>query len=352
MAAKPRRWIATLTVLALTSAGTTGVTLAGSASPSGSPDGDLAGAVRTILEDAGFSGSVLVLREGDLIYRGAMGLADAARGLENTPETLFKIGSIDKQLLAGFVLTLAQDGLIDLQGSLCQGIDGCPESLEDVTYHQVLTHTSGIPDMTDEELASIRSNEDALRVIGDAERLFAPGEGWAYSTTAYSLLTATPEMLLERGLIESRSERVFVPADMPSTGLAGFEGPVPGAATGYDQPGGMALDQPIGNWSNVDDLWAWHRALLAAAPISEPMVELMETRHAEVEPGLWYGYGVELRDTDGHREVSHRGGTAGFVSQLVRFPDEDTLIVILSNVESTDVDALKAALVAAVLPSS
>jgi CubicO group peptidase (beta-lactamase class C family) len=280
-----------------------------------------------------------------------MGLADAAAGIPNRPETRFKLGSVDKQMLAGYILTMAQDGIIDIDGSLCQGIEACPASLEDVTYHQILTQTSGIPDVPDERLDSIDSNESALRVIGDLPRLFPPGEGWAYSSTAFSLLTATPELLLGRGLTELRHEKVFGPAGMLDTGLAGFDGPVADAAVGYDRPGGTPVGGTVGNWSTVDDLVAWHRALLAGSPITLAMVQAMETPWAQVDETTRYGYGVELRDELGHREVQHRGGTPGFVDWLVRFPDDDAMIAILSNVDSSDADGLRARLVEALLSS-
>ncbi len=322
------------------------VPASGSSSPGpATPSDGLSAVVQRILEDAGFSGAAIVVKDGSVVYRGAMGMADTEAGVPNRPETRFKLASIDKQMLGGYILTMAQDGIITLDGSLCQGIDACPASLRDVTYHEILTQTSGIPDVPDEQIAAIQSNEDALRVIGDLPRLFPPGEGWAYSSTAFSLLTATPEMLLGRGLIELRDEQVFQPAGMLSTGLAGFDGPLPGAAIGYDRPNGTPVGGTVGNWSTVDDLVAWHRALLAGSPIDPAMVQAMETPYARVDDTTQYGYGVELRDVLGHREVLHRGGSPGFVGWLVRFPADDAMIAILSNVESTDVDGLRDQLV-------
>jgi CubicO group peptidase (beta-lactamase class C family) len=300
--------------------------------------------IAEILESNQFSGAGLIVREGTVLFRGGMGVRDALTGERNTAETRFKLASVYKQLSAALILTLARDGVIELDGSICQGIAECPSSLADVTYHQVLTHTSGIGELTEEESAQIGSNEDALRVIGDKQRQFAPGEGWSYSTTAYSLFSAIPEMLLGTPLVELERDRVYEPAGMPNTGLDGFDGLPAGAAVGYDVRGGAPSGDPVGNWSTVGDLCAWHDALLAGDPLPRDLVALQEQPHVDV-PGGSYGYGVEIRDTDGRREVSHRGGTAGFSSFLIRFPDQDVCIALLSNVESTDVDAIREELI-------
>jgi len=77
----------------------------------------------------------------------------------------------------------------------------------------------------------------------------------------------------------------------------------------------------------------------------------METPAVPVDDTISYGYGVEVRETDGRREISHRGGTEGFSAWLVRFPDDDVIIVLLSNSESTDVDALRERLIDVVFDS-
>ena len=301
-------------------------------------------AIEKVLKMSSFSGAALVARQGELLYRGGLGLADTETGRPNTPETRFKLASVYKQLSAGLILTMARDGLIDLNGSLCQGITECPESLADVTYHQVLTHSSGIGELTPEEEMQIHSNAEALRIIGDKERLFEPGQGWSYSSTAYSLFTGTPEMILGKPLGEIERERLYNPVGMDNTGLDGFEGPPAGSAVGYGVDGNPS-GGPVGNWSTVDDLWAWHQALLAENPIPPDMVALMEKPHVQAENGNWYGYGVGVRDTYGHLEISHRGGTDGFSSYFIRFPDEDVVIILLSNHESTDVDSLRERLI-------
>ncbi len=318
--------------------------VSGAASQMPHATGSVGEAIHVILESTEFSGAALVVRDGDVLYRGALGFADAETGEPNTPETRFKLASVHKQMNAALVLAMARDGLLDLDGSLCQGIPECPASLADVTYHHVLTHTSGIGELTDDEGMQIQSNEDALRVIGDKERLFAPGTGVSYSSTAYSLFTATPEMITGRSLGDLERELLYDPAGMEQTGFDGLEEPPAGSAVGYTVAGTPSAQGP-GNWSTVDDLLAWHRALSAGDPIPPDLVTLMETPHVPDGDGTSWGYGVQVREAMSHREISHRGGTEGFSSYLIRFPDEDVLIALLSNDESTDVDALREQLI-------
>ena len=317
--------------------------VSGAASHAPDAAGSAGESIQAILGSIDFSGAALVARDNEVVYRGAMGFADVETGERNTPETRFKLASVYKQMSAALVLALSRDGLIDLDGSLCQGISDCPASLAEVTYHQVLTHSSGIGELTDEEGMQIQSNEDALRIIGDKERLFAPGATlsyYPYAPTPFSLLTATPEMITDRPLADLERELVYDPAVMEHTGFDGLEERPAGSAVGYTGAGVPSLEGP-GNWSTVDDLWAWHRALMAGDPIPPELVALMETPHAPAEVGISWGYGVQVRETMGHREISHRGGTDGFTAYLIRFPDEDVVIALLSNNESTDVDALR-----------
>ena len=115
---------------------------------------------------------------------------------------------------------------------------------------------------------------------------------------------------------------------------------MPDAATGYADAGGEPVGGTVGTWTTVDDLRRWHDALRDGSVLETGSLEAMQTRHVETDPGVAYGYGVEIRTVEGHREVAHRGGTAGFTGWLVRFPDDDVVIALLSNVETADVDVI------------
>jgi CubicO group peptidase (beta-lactamase class C family) len=158
-------------------------------------------------------------------------------------------------------------------------------------------------------------------------------------------------MITGRRLADLERELVYDPAGMEHTGFDGLEERPAGSAVGYIEAGVPAPEEP-GNWSTVDDLWAWHRALIAGDPIPPELVTLMETPHVPAEDGTSWGYGVQVRETMGHREISHRGGAVGFPAYLVRFPDEDVLIALLSNEDSTDVDSLRETFIEVVFADS
>src|ERR1700690_2914883 len=97
--------------------------------------------------DAGdFSGTVLVAREGRILYDGAFGLANKEWDIPNDLRTKFEIGSMTKQFTALLVLQFVNEGKIRLDGHLS---DYLPyyrqETGRRVTISQLLSHTSGVP---------------------------------------------------------------------------------------------------------------------------------------------------------------------------------------------------------------
>ena len=65
-----------------------------------------------------FSGSVLVARDGRILYRHAFGYANLEWKIHNDLQTKFEIGSMTKQFTALLVLQLVNDGKINLDGHL------------------------------------------------------------------------------------------------------------------------------------------------------------------------------------------------------------------------------------------
>ena len=98
-------------------------------------------------ENGQFNGTILVKKGENIIYMNAFGLANREWNIPNTLDSKFLAGSIGKSITAFMTLILVNDGLLDLNATIN---DYIPEysgpGKNKATIHQILTHTSGIPD--------------------------------------------------------------------------------------------------------------------------------------------------------------------------------------------------------------
>lgn len=96
-----------------------------------------------------FNGSVLVAESGTVIYQKGFGLADMEWKVRNAPDTKFRLGSITKQFTSMLIMQLVEQGKLDVQDTLTTHLPWYREDTgSQVTIHQLLTHTSGIPSYT------------------------------------------------------------------------------------------------------------------------------------------------------------------------------------------------------------
>src|SRR5690349_21115883 len=128
--------------------------------------------------------SVLVARDGEILFQGGYGLADIEKKSPITPETKFRIGSISKQFTAVAVLQLAEQGKLSLDDSLAKYFPDFPGG-DKVNLRQLLTHTSGIHSYTDkpEFIGRVKQPIEPAKLIAwfqNDKPDFAPGEGFRY----------------------------------------------------------------------------------------------------------------------------------------------------------------------------
>jgi CubicO group peptidase (beta-lactamase class C family) len=102
-----------------------------------------------LVRDGAFSGSVLVAQGDTVLLSAGYGMADLDKKVPNTPQTGFHIGSVTKQFTARAVLILHSQGEIDLEEQVCSYIPDCPDHWKEITIHQLLTHSPGLPDSWD-----------------------------------------------------------------------------------------------------------------------------------------------------------------------------------------------------------
>ena len=290
------------------------------------------------------SGSVLVAREGKLLLNNGYGEADREKKVPNTARTKFRIASITKQFTAMAVLILQARGKLGVQDRVCAYILNCPPAWEAITFHHLLTHTSGLPDYyssTDWRTfqATPMTPSGIVAHFMDKPLDFQPGEKWNYSNSGYTVLGTLIEQVSGISYEAFIKENILDPLKMEDTGyLDNTEGMAVGYATANsttpaDFEDASSLYASGGMYSTVGDLYLWDQALYADKLIPKDLRDKMLTPYLPMSnfAGFSYGYGSMIGEIAGRRAVGHAGRIEGFSSLNMYFPDDKVAVVILSN---------------------
>jgi CubicO group peptidase (beta-lactamase class C family) len=299
-----------------------------------------------------FSGAVLVAKGGEVLFTEAYGLADREREIPNAVQTRFRIGSMNKMFTAVAILQLVEAGKVNLTASLGTYLTDYPnhEVAEQVTIHQLLTHTGGTGDIFGPEFDAHR---EELRTLGDYVELygergpeFEPGSQWSYSNYGFILLGAVIEAVTGQSYYDYVDEHIYEPAGMTGTGSLPEAKEVPNRAVGYMDPSGGTDWRPNtdtlpyrgtsagGGYSTVGDFARFADALLNHELLSPDATELLITGKEEIGPGISYAYGFEdHRDAQGNGWVGHGGGAPGMSGDLRIYPASDYVVVVLANLD-------------------
>ncbi len=304
-------------------------------------------------EAHGWSGSVLVAKEGEIVLAQGYGLSDRGAKRGNDADTMFEIGEAMMPFTACAIMKLVEESRISLEDTLAQHLPGVPHHgtipLKDrsrITILDVLTHYSGMP----KDAAAGRGDdlEAAVSAYLGAERHRIAGLGYEPSNGGFALLAGVVELTSGMGFSAFCEEHLFGPAGMEDTGFIGDTDLDPvRLAAGYDGERMIrrATEQPYGGYgyhnqgvrgmvTTVSDLWRFTEALRAGDILAPGTVELMEMTVRKRSPRNHHGLGWAIGTTQqSERRVGHSGHVRGFQGEYQRFPDSHSAVILLSNVE-------------------
>jgi CubicO group peptidase (beta-lactamase class C family) len=176
-------------------------------------------------EKAGFSGAVSVVRDGEIVVNRGYGMANRERGIPNTTETIFAIGSIPIDFTKAAILKLEDMGRLRTSDPITTYVLDIPDDKRSMTIDHLMRGRSGLPNFhhipgqdEDPDLTWIDRDTAVKRILAK-ELIFPPGEGEAHSHSAWVLLAAIVEMVSEQSYGEFLQSQLFAPAGMDRTGL-------------------------------------------------------------------------------------------------------------------------------------
>lgn len=290
-----------------------------------------------------FTGAILVARNGRPIIDTAYGMANYELDVPNTPATVYPIASLTKQFTAAAILQLQEQGKLKVGDPVCNYLDDCPTAWRSITLHQLLTHTSGIPNYSSlpewDEVVGRKTYRrfELVDLFRDLPLQFAPGEQFRYSNSGYVLLGLVIERASGQRYGAYLHDRIFAPLGMQHSVFEEGGTLVRGRAAGYYSRGTQFVHSPYsvdpstsfgsaGIASTTADLLRWDQALYNTRLLSQASLEAMFTPNLK-----GYGYGWQVGEALGRRKFDHSGSNDGYSSYILRFPDERVTVIVLGN---------------------
>ena len=305
----------------------------------------------------GFSGAILVIKEGELIINKGYGFANKDNKTLNNPNTIFDIGSNSKQFTSTAILKLVELGKLKLTDTLSRYFKNLPKEKQSITIHQLLTHTAGFLDSLGRDFSEI-SQKDFFEKLFASKLLSEPGEKYSYSNTGYSILGRIIELVSGQSYEAFLNEYLFTPAGMLQTGYLLPKWDTKQLSHGYNRniietESTVTRYQESGavNWhlkgngginSTQNDMLLWYKALKTTKILKQESFNKMTTVYPNTlstkgTSNYGYGWGIKNSKTNTKR-IAHNGSNGPFSHSLIWYPKEDIFIVYATNANSSKVE--------------
>src|SRR5690349_9523024 len=170
-----------------------------------------------------FMGSVLVAKDGKVIFSKSYGMADLEWNVPNSSTTRFNIASMTKQFTAASILLLEDRGKLKTDDLVKKYFPDAPASWDKITIYHLLTHTSGISD----DAARYEPGPPEKLTFHDVPLKSQPGEQWAYTNLGYIVLGYLLEKVSGQTYEEFVQQNIFKPLGMNDSGLMSFVTVIP-----------------------------------------------------------------------------------------------------------------------------
>lgn len=314
-----------------------------------------------------FHGAIVISQKGDIIYENYIGIADRSWNIPIQKEVKFDIASLNKSMISALTLKAVEEGKLGLNDRLVDLLENF--SFEgsfhpDITLHQMLSHSSGLPDYDaiSEDLKAnaflefkrLRfTNEEYVNFISKIGPVNAPGKQFYYSNFAYHLLAIILEDTYQKPFRKILKEQLTEPLGLKNTvAESRNERIIPKLASAYNYQEDTKewhenpfIDLSLGRriFSTASDLHRWAMMMDNPGYLSEQSLELMQRNHLEgISENVSYGYGWVVFDPENKTQMGnlqiekpyiiHGGSTDGYKAMLININEGEYIISFLSNV--------------------
>ncbi|RDC63784.1 serine hydrolase domain-containing protein [Adhaeribacter pallidiroseus] len=299
---------------------------------------------------------VAVIKDGQIVYQRAYGMAHVAHQEKLTVNHAFWVASMSKQFTAMSIALLAEAGKLRLNDDIRKYLPQLPDLGDTVRIHHLIHHTSGLRDGF--TLIGLRfkgekhyTNAKVVAAMAQQKRLnFKPGTRYEYLDSGYVLLAEIVEKVSGLPFAAFTEATIFRPLGMTHTQFAGnFKNPAALIATGYgvQYKNNQVKYRPqrfkgnsvgsTGLITTIADLAKWD-ANFYQNQLGKKSLELIKQLIAPtpLNNGTLnkYGFGLEIGYYQNYFATTHSGADPGYKAEMVRFPDQRLTLICLANTEN------------------
>lgn len=292
--------------------------------------------------------AVLILEQGAIWQKG-YGFSDVVAQRPITPDTVFDLASVSKQMTAIAILLLMEAGELELEDAVIEHLPDFADPNPDnpILIADLLYHTSGLADYTGDawqgtDAAFARLTvEEHLQWLNTQDIESDRRVEFEYNNSGYALLALIIERVSGQSFGDFMAEQIFMPLGMNNTVVfADLAQQIPNQAEGYAvSPEGKvqpsALPSVIagdGNiFSSIADLARYDQGL-RNGDLVEPATLQLAFTPGTLDDGESFAYGLGW--AVGSDSVEHSGSWYGTSTFYRHYTEKPVTIIVLSNDEN------------------
>lgn len=312
--------------------------------------------------------AIAIVENNRVVYEKGFGWESLERRKEPvTALTIFHMASITKPFTATAILQLVEQNKVDLDAPIVKYLPYfklADERYKIITVRQMVTHTSGMPDVTDYEWNRPQCDDGALeryvRSLSELHLLFEPGARFAYSNIAYEVLGDVISKASGENFDDYVQHHILTPLGMTNSTLLYRDVDPQLMSDGHvlDSRGNPEVSRvypynrthsPSSDLhSNAVDMTRWAMANMNHGELDGKRILQASTYELMWKPAEGIGEAAAgtyvtsegmswfLGTYRGNALVTHSGGDTGFITDLVMLPDRKIAVVWMANCDWID----------------
>lgn len=296
-----------------------------------------------------FHGSLLVAKNGKILYNNQIGYADFKKKEPLNEASVFQLASVSKQFTAAAIMLLFERNQIQLTDTVNNYFPDFP--YQNVTIKNLLNHTAGLPKYFwlaehkwKQEKAPTNSEMMTLLESSNVQRYFKPGRNFDYSNTGYFVLASIVEKVSGTSFSTFMQKNIFDPLEMKDSFVYSFENDSikTNQLDGYrlyrgwrhQKINSTVNDAIVGDknvYATSEDLFKWILGLNNGKLLSKESLNLMYTKGETVySREVPYGFGFRINTKD-ENTIYHHGKWNGFSTGLTQYLEDDLVVIVLEH---------------------